>query len=352
MAGLIRTRLHNAAQAASMFADTLRSSVGCAGTADGELEDLADALNGALCHANAAQSAHAAFTTAGLEKIQEQIEQLENAAQQLENINRSIENVLEECGLDLEVYEGDFNDPHFINTGTFLRWHHRRPVLWNILQQANDLGDFLLSITNTLNNIASQQRYHQILHSTLSDNPWPPPALYNLGLCPETINHVLSVDCFDLDTVIHWQNHLSNANLYRYYKGRLFERRAEGFGWMNSYKKGKCKEAMWDAFARMDRTAPHSDAGPTPFEKGVRTMTNWYDGVEAYLGNFGYDCDGAARVIWDLREIARGGFGQPGFGQNGFEEPERDESGRGEPVLDAGEADWGLNNGFRDMSLH
>jgi hypothetical protein len=43
---------------------------------------------------------------------------------------------------------------------------------------------------------------------------------------------------------------------------------------------------MEDALARMDGTAPYSYGGPTLFERGVHTMTNWYDGVEAYLETF------------------------------------------------------------------
>jgi hypothetical protein len=86
MAGLRRVRLDTAAQASSMLIGVLRSSVGCAGTADGDLEDLADGLNGTLCQADAAKSSHAAFTIDGLEQVQEQIEQLENAAAQLETL--------------------------------------------------------------------------------------------------------------------------------------------------------------------------------------------------------------------------------------------------------------------------
>jgi hypothetical protein len=55
----------------------------------------------------------------------------------------------------------------------------------------------------------------------LSDNPWPPPALYTLVICTGAIDDILSIDFFNLNTVKYWQNHLANAYWNRKYKRQL-----------------------------------------------------------------------------------------------------------------------------------
>jgi hypothetical protein len=143
-----------------------------------------------------------------------------------------------------------------------MRWHHKRFILRHILQDTNALEGLLSSISETLRTIASQQQYNYFLHNILADKPRPPPALYSLGLYPDAISGILSIDFFDLNTVIHWQNHLSNADLYRYFRRRLFELRARETGLRNSTKERQMQESYgrrtckdgWNRTVQLRRT--------------------------------------------------------------------------------------------------